>query len=180
MTTQWKPILNKIGEILEATDPSSEAKLTELMDSSPQIFVGGAGRSRLVGSFFVMRLMHAGYKAFLLGEIVTPSIGKDDLLIVISGSGNTPSMVAAAQRAKKEGAKVALITAQKDSNVGDVADHIFQMGNPDIFAKKEPGMPMGTMFELSTLILLEGTIAHIIHEKGIPEEEMRSRHANLE
>lgn len=180
MTSHWKQILGKIEEILEATDSSAEAKLTQMMDSSPRIFVGGAGRSRLVGSFFVMRLMHAGYSAFLLGEIVTPSIGKDDLLIVISGSGNTPSMVAAAQRAKKEGAKVALITAQQDSNVGDLADYIFQMGNPDIFSKKEAGMPMGTMFELSSLIFLEATIAHIIHEKGIPEEEMRSRHANLE
>ncbi|MDF9393271.1 hypothetical protein [Methylococcus capsulatus] len=41
-------------------------------------------------------------------------------------------------------------------------------------------MPMGTVFELSTLLFLEATISHIIHEKGIPEEEMRTRHANLE
>jgi D-arabinose 5-phosphate isomerase GutQ len=42
------------------------------------------------------------------------------------------------------------------------------------------GMPMGTVFELSTLVFLEATISHIIHEKGIAEEEMRARHANLE
>lgn len=41
-------------------------------------------------------------------------------------------------------------------------------------------MPMGTTFELSTLLFLEGTVAHIIHNKGIPEEKMRTRHANLE
>jgi D-arabinose 5-phosphate isomerase GutQ len=41
-------------------------------------------------------------------------------------------------------------------------------------------MPMGTVFELSTLTFLEATISQIIHEKGIPEEEMRARHANLE
>jgi D-arabinose 5-phosphate isomerase GutQ len=39
---------------------------------------------------------------------------------------------------------------------------------------------MGTTFELSTLIFLEATIAHLIHTKGIPEETMRTRHANLE
>jgi len=39
---------------------------------------------------------------------------------------------------------------------------------------------MGTVFELSTLFFLEALISHIIHEKGIPEEEMRSRHANME
>jgi 6-phospho-3-hexuloisomerase len=45
---------------------------------------------------------------------------------------------------------------------------------------KTVGMPMGTTFELSTLFLLEATISHVIHEKGIAEEEMRARHANLE
>jgi 6-phospho-3-hexuloisomerase len=39
---------------------------------------------------------------------------------------------------------------------------------------------MGTVFELSTLIFLEAIISHIIHEKGIAEEVMRERHANLE
>jgi 6-phospho-3-hexuloisomerase/3-hexulose-6-phosphate synthase/6-phospho-3-hexuloisomerase len=39
---------------------------------------------------------------------------------------------------------------------------------------------MGTVFELSTLIFLEALISHFIHEKGIPEEQMKARHANLE
>ncbi len=39
---------------------------------------------------------------------------------------------------------------------------------------------MGTVFELSTLVFLEAMISHVIHEKGIAEEEMRARHANLE
>jgi len=39
---------------------------------------------------------------------------------------------------------------------------------------------MGTTFELSTLSFLEALISHVIHEKGIPEEVMRTRHANLE
>jgi len=39
---------------------------------------------------------------------------------------------------------------------------------------------MGTVFELSTLCFLEAVVAHLIWEKGIPEEEMRFRHANME
>ena len=39
---------------------------------------------------------------------------------------------------------------------------------------------MGTMFELSTLIFLEAMVSHLIHERGIAEEEMRQRHANME
>jgi len=45
---------------------------------------------------------------------------------------------------------------------------------------KVVGMPMGTVFELSTLCFLEAIVSHMIWEKGIPEEVMRERHANLE
>jgi 6-phospho-3-hexuloisomerase len=40
--------------------------------------------------------------------------------------------------------------------------------------------PMGTAFELSTLCFLEALISHIIWDRGLPEEEMLTRHANLE
>ena len=60
-----------------------------------------------------------------------------------------------------------------------MADTTFQIGRSELYSKVV-GMPMGTVFELSTLFLLEATISHVIHEKGIPEEEMRTRHANLE
>jgi 6-phospho-3-hexuloisomerase len=41
-------------------------------------------------------------------------------------------------------------------------------------------MPMGTVFELSTLVYLEAVIAEIIFDKGLTEEGMRAIHANLE
>lgn len=172
-------VLGKLTEILGATDDSYERKLTELLDNSSRIFVTGAGRSRLVAQFFVMRLMHAGYEAYLVGEVVTPSVRDSDLLIAISGSGGTEQLVAFANRAKKIGARIALITANVDSTLGDIADDVFEIGKPDLYGTVV-GMPMGTVFELSALIFLEALISHIIHEKGIPEEEMRSRHANLE
>jgi 6-phospho 3-hexuloisomerase len=174
-----KVIIEKISSILATTDPSYDAKLTQLLDQAPRIFVAGAGRSALVARFFAMRLMHGGYDVYVVGEIVTPSLRSGDLLIVISGSGETETILAFAKRAKELGAVVALLSARSSSTIGDLADTIFQIGSPEQYGKVV-GMPMGTAFELSTLIFLEATIAHIIHEKGIPEEEMRTRHANLE
>jgi len=72
-----------------------------------------------------------------------------------------------------------LISAKSSSTIGDLADAVFQIGNPEQYGKVL-GMPMGTVFELSTLLFLEATISHIIHDKGIAEEVMRERHANLE
>jgi len=172
-------ILEKITGILEATEESYDEKLTAMLDEAARIFIAGAGRSKLVGNFFAMRLVHGGYNVNVVGEIVTPSIQEGDLLIVISGSGETEQLVAFTKSAKKIGAKIMLISAQSKSTIGDMADGLFQIGRSDLYGKVV-GMPMGTVFELSTLLFLESTISHIIHEKGIPEEIMRSRHANLE
>ncbi|MEW6039480.1 MAG: bifunctional 3-hexulose-6-phosphate synthase/6-phospho-3-hexuloisomerase [Pseudomonadota bacterium] len=174
-----KFIVSKISGVLGATDKTYEARLTGLLERSRRVFVAGAGRSGLVGRFFAMRLMHGGYQAYLVGEIVTPSIQKGDLLIVISGSGETETMIAYAKKAKEKGANIALISTRDKSTIGDMADMVFRIGTPEQYGRVV-GMPMGTTFELSTLVLLEATISHIIHTKKIPEEQMRTRHANLE
>lgn len=174
-----KTIIEKISGVLGATDPTYDEKLTRMLDEASRVFVAGAGRSGLVARFFAMRLMHGGYDAYVVGEIVTPSIRKGDLFIVISGSGETETMIAFTKRAKEQGAKIVLLSTKSSSTIGDMADFVCQIGTAEQYGKVV-GMPMGTTFELSTLIFLEATIAHIIHEKGIPEEEMRTRHANLE
>lgn len=172
-------IMKKIAGVLAATERTYDGKLTRLLDQAKHIFVAGAGRSGLIGRFFAMRLMHGGYQAFIVGEIVTPSIGKGDLLIVISGSGETETMIAFTKRAKELGASIALITTKSSSTIGDMSDVVFRIGTPEQYGKVV-GMPMGTTFELSTLLFLEATISHVIHTKKIPEEQMRTRHANLE
>jgi len=172
-------IIDKITSILDATESDYDKQLTAMVDGASRIFIAGAGRSALVARFFAMRLMHGGYDVYVVGEIVTPSLKKGDLLIVISGSGETETMIAFAKRAKELGAEIVLISSRTSSTLGDMSSQVIPIGQPDMYGKVV-GMPMGTTFELSTLIFLEATVSHIIHEKGIPEEEMRARHANLE
>ncbi|WP_292756370.1 MULTISPECIES: 6-phospho-3-hexuloisomerase [unclassified Methylophaga] len=179
MTMHRDLVVNKITDILKATDSSLEAEFVAMCDGAKRIFITGAGRSRLVGNFLGMRLMHSGYTVYVQGEISTPSIREGDLLIVISGSGETTQLVSFANKAKSENAKVVLICSKSSSTIGDIADKTIQIGTDSSFAPTK-GMPMGTMFELSTLIFLEAIVSHLIHEKGIPEEEMKYRHANME
>lgn len=172
-------VLDKIASVLATTQDAYNEQLTDMLDNARRIFISGAGRSGLVCRFFAMRLVHSGYDVSVVGEVVTPSIRPGDLLIVISGSGETEQLIAFTKKAKEVGADIALISAKDDSTIGDLATAVFQIGQADQY-KKVVGMPMGTVFELSTLWFLEALISHIIHEKGIPEEIMRSRHANLE
>jgi len=172
-------IFDKIKSILDATNDNYDQLLVNMLDSAKRIFVSGAGRSGLIGRFFAMRLMHSGYDVSVVGEIVTPSIKAGDLLIIISGSGETEQLIAFTKKAKEIGAKILLISAKDESTIGDLADGTLQIGRSEQYGKVR-GMPMGTVFELSTLLFLEATVSHLIHEKGIAEEEMRARHANLE
>lgn len=174
-----KLILDKIASVLAATEKNYDQELTYKLDRASRVFVAGAGRSGLVCKNFAMRLVHTGYDAFIVGETSTRAISSGDLLIIISGSGETQQLEAFANKAKQVGAEIVLITSKAGSTIGNIANTVFQIGQPDQYGGTK-GMPMGSVFELSTLIFLEATISHIIHEKGHTEEAMRAIHANME
>jgi len=54
----------------------------------------------------------------------TPSIQKDDILVIGSGTGNTKIIIVLAQEAKEYGATVALVSGStpEDSVIGNIAD----------------------------------------------------------
>jgi 6-phospho-3-hexuloisomerase len=174
-------ILNKISSVLQATDDGLVDKIVESVDKANRIFITGAGRSGLVSRFFAMRLMHSGYKVYMVGEIVTPSIQAGDLFLVISGSGGTETLMPLVRKAKSMGAQVAVISMKSKSPMAELADLVCPIGSGDenSFGIVK-GMPMGTVFELSTLVFLEAIVSKIVHEKGLTEEGMRALHANLE
>lgn len=174
-----KLILDKIASVLAVTDSSYDEKLTYLLSRASRVFVAGAGRSGLICKNFTMRLVHTGHDAFIVGETSTRAIGPDDLLVVISGSGETQQLEAFANKAKQVGAEILLITSKAGSTIGKIAGTVFQIGNPENYEGTK-GMPMGSVFELSTLIFLEATVSHIIHEKDLTEEAMKAIHANME
>ena len=172
-------ILSRLTIILSETDKTNAAKLMQLVDGAGRILIGGAGRSLLVSRFFAMRLVHSGYNVSMIGEVVTPAIKTGDLLLLVSGSGGTETLLPFVKKAKSVGAKLAVVSMKKSSAMADVADLTIQIGNDASFPLTN-GMPMGSQFELSTLIYLEAIVADNIFAKGLTEEGMRTIHANLE
>jgi len=156
------------------------------------VLVVGAGRSGLVGRAFAMRLMHLGFRTYVVGETVTPGVGPNDLLIAISGSGTTGIVVAAAEAARRVGAKVIAITSFPDSPLAKTADHVVVVPGraktseeTDYFSRQilgmhEPLAPLGTLFEIGTMVFLDSIIAELMHRLGKTEKEMKARHATIE
>ncbi len=82
-------ILAEVAACVRQVPSEDLARAVELMETSPRIFVAGAGRSGLCMRALGMRLMHLGKTVYVVGETTTPSIAAEDLLILGSGSGQT-------------------------------------------------------------------------------------------
>lgn len=172
-------VLDKVNSILDATDVSAEEAMISICDNANRVYISGAGRSKLVGELFAMRLMHIGYDVSVVGEVVTPSIKEGDLLIIVSGSGETEQLIAFALKAQKVGAHIVLVTSRPESTISKYVEETIQIGTAPL-CKPVRGMPMGTIFELSSLIFFEAIVSRMIHDKNIDENDMIARHANME
>jgi len=170
----------KIKDILNEVTKSDIKKVIKSFFKAKRIFVYGAGRSGLVSRAFAIRLVHLGFQTFVIGETIGAPVKKDDLVFVISGSGETIPTVMTAEIARDIGAKLVVVTGERKSRITQFADiAIFLSANCEDKERKELA-PLGTLFEASAWILLDSIIAEIMKSKGETEETMRSRHATLE
>ncbi|MGC8542811.1 MAG: 6-phospho-3-hexuloisomerase [Vulcanisaeta sp.] len=185
-------ILNALNVVNPEEISSFIDLLVNVYKADKKVLVVGAGRSGLVGRAFAMRLMHLGFRSYVLGETITPSVGEGDLVVAISGSGTTTMVVAAAEAAKKMRARVVAITSYRDSPLASYADLIVQVPGrtkvakmDDYFARQilglhEPLAPLGTLFEDTAMVLLDSVIAELMFRLRKTEEEIKMRHANIE
>lgn len=172
--------LNKTVDIIPELE--AEKLLNKLLESK-KIFVAGAGRSGFMGKSFAMRMMHMGIDAYVVGETVTANLEHDDLLIIGSGSGETNTLVAIAEKAKKLGGSIALITTSPESTLGRMADIIVPLPG----AQKDQSnsdyhtiQPMGSLFEQTLLLFYDALILRFMEIKGLDSTKMYGKHANLE
>lgn len=182
-----KNIIRTIGEeitsVLSKVDEEQALIVSSQLKWAKRIFVHGEGRSGLMGKAFAMRLMHGGYTVYVVGETITPSIGEGDLLILISGSGSTGSIHEFAVKARDLGAKVTLVTTNRDSKISRVSQHCLvipaaikhrQLEEPETI------QPLGNQFDQSVHLVLDGIIIHSLQKNEKRKQEMLNRHANLE
>jgi 6-phospho-3-hexuloisomerase len=179
-----REVIGELDRTLAAISPQDSEHLVDRIVSAKRIFLAGAGRSGLAVRAFAMRLMHMGFGAYFVGETVTPGIKADDLLVIGSGSGATASLVAMAEKAKKIGASVALVTVFPGSRIGELADAVVKIPAPtpkaDGKAQFISVQPMGSLFEQSLLIFFDIIVMRLMEKKGLDSKTMFERHANLE
>jgi 6-phospho-3-hexuloisomerase len=113
--------------------------------------------------------MHLGFSVSMVGDISNPHSQKGDLLIIGSGSGETDSLVALANKAKKRHVSIALITLDSQSTIAKLSDVIVTL--PGVSPKLiNAGLeiksiqPMGSAFEQMTFLTYDGIILELMEK----------------
>jgi 6-phospho-3-hexuloisomerase len=193
MLSAIEAILDNIRDAEEYLVEEDIANFIEIITTADNIFVTGAGRSGLAAKAFAMRLMHLGLSSYVVGETISPAINAGDCILAISGSGETNTIVTAAKISKKRGAKVLALTSYPESSLGQLADGIIHVkGRTKVEVDDENYLkrqikgnytsltPLGTAFELTSLVFLDGLVSELMEAMGKTEEDLKNRHTVLE
>lgn len=178
-------INHQIEEVVEAILNTQDEKQNNIK----KIFVAGLGRSGFVADGFAMRLAHLGFNVRTIKEATVPPFEKGDLFIIVSGSG--ASLSKQIEMALKIGAKIIVITSITDSVGARSADIKFiipgrekeEEGASLSYEERQmiglPVFPLGTAFEILTMIVLDAIISTIVMIKKKTEEDLKKKHSNV-
>lgn len=150
------------------------------LEPARRVFLYGRGRSGFVARAFAVRLMHLGYQTYVVGETITAPVKKDDLVVLVSGSGSTYPVVMTAELGRRQGATVVAITADPDSEVARLAHVVVGLIPPKTNGERPRFAPLGTVFETSAWLFFDAVVSLLMDRLGETEESMRRRHATLE
>lgn len=175
-----KPIVNQIlVELSLQAAYLNEQQLAQFaakIMAAKHIFLVGAGRSGIMISAFANRLIHLGFSVSLISEITKPKAEVGDLLIIASGSGETVSLIAYADKAKQLGIDIVLITTSETSTLAALANVKVSLPSQCI----QYAQPMGSTFEQLALLVYDSLIIQLVALRQDSFATMKNRHANIE
>lgn len=171
-------------ELKNASEQIAEEQIDQFIDavrSHSRIFVYGTGRSGLMLKALAMRLMQIGCQSYVVGETTTPSVGRGDLLIVASASGETQSVCSAADDGVRQGADVLVVTGSKESTLSRKHKPLIRIEAATKFSESKASIqPLGSLFEQMLLLIFDAVILKMSAENEDTNKKMAQRHASIE
>jgi 6-phospho-3-hexuloisomerase len=169
-------ILNEVKNALEKVDDTKIDDIVDAILAAETIFIYGVGRSGLVGKSFAVRLVQMGLDVHFVGDMTTPIVESNDLVIIISNTGETMSAVQTANIVRRIGAKVVSVTSAAHSKLGSASNIILEI-TPCRDDQRKKYAPLGTLFEVATSILLDSLVPMLMARLNQSESSLRRRHA---
>lgn len=183
--TIGRDLVREVAATLDAlsaqVDWERAADVAARLDGARRVLLFGAGRSRGIALAVGQRLGHVGLDVALIGEAGNQRFDARDVLIVVSGSGRTPSSVLTAEQGKDPGeGTVVALTATPDSPIGRVADVVLEV--PARFRAPEPTdlAPFTALFDVCTLVVGEALAKLVMVRRGMVDADIERHRPNVE
>ena len=109
-------------------------------------------------------------------ETVRALVEEGDLVFIISNTGETMSAVQTANIVRRIGATVVSITGSTHSKLGIASNLVLELVQPRDDQKKRMA-PLGTIFELSCMVMLDSMVPLLMTRLDQDEASLRRRHA---
>jgi 6-phospho-3-hexuloisomerase len=173
----------ELTDVINRIDTAQVDVLIEILAKVNRVVLYGVGREGLMMKALAMRLFHLGLDAHVVGDMTTPPVGKDDVLLVSAGPGYFSTVEALMGVAHNAGAKTICFTAQPDAKVSQSADLTVVLPAQtmaDDTAKPTSFLPMGSLYEGVQYLFFEYLVLLLRDHRGVTPEQMRHKHTNLE
>jgi len=148
--------------------------IDKIIDSN-RIYLVGVGKSGLISKAFTMSLLSLDKDAYIVGESLMPTPEKEDLIIAVSGTGESDYTIKTATLGKRLGANLVVITSQLDSTLGRLGgNNILIPGRRKGIKEKqtskrlilgEHGGTAGALFEIGCFLFLN-TVSSLLEEEN--------------
>jgi len=184
LTQALDQMLLELGGVFSRLAPDAAETFLKELEHAPRIFGCAVGRSGFILRGFLMRLMHLGFTVYVVGETITPRLQPGDLLMVISGSGETAQPREVLRRANGAGARTLAVTADRTSTIAREAHVVIHIpGTTKLTLAQEPESMQcpGSLFEQACFLFLEGVVLILFKERlNHNRQAMLDRHADVE
>lgn len=151
-----------------------------------KFFLLASGRSAFILQCFATRLVHLGAEVYMVTNLASmPALTKDDLLIVLSGSGTTAIVVSLLKNyvntIKPYG--IITITSHPETIIGRVGDVTIKLKGRtkiDLTDRHDDTAmltPEGTAFEQVAFTYLDAIIAELAIKLGRTNEDLLKKHS---
>jgi 6-phospho-3-hexuloisomerase len=183
MSKKYDLILNEIKHVL---DSSSFEQLDQILFevlNADHVLLFGLGRVGYALKSFALRLHHLGKKSYFIGDIGVPRLKKNDLLIIASGSGTSPTSLTITKVAKENELKIICLTTNIDSPIANLSDlklHFKCNSKNDKLIDRGTIQPMTTLFEQSIYVFLDCLVLDLMELTGQDHFKMLERHNVIE
>lgn len=161
-----KSLVKEVATVTNKIKLKDVRYLVELLNERKRVYVAGEGRSGLVAKSFALRLARLEKMVYVVGETVTPPVKSGDLMIVVSGSGETKTLLETVKICRVMGGEVVSISASPGSALAKISHKVIiipaqlpkRLGN--VYQLREligvpERPPLASIFELASLVFLE-------------------------